>query len=522
MIEIKVDEQPKQIVSIKVIGIGGAGGNAVEKIIKSGIQNIQCIVVNTDAQALETSMVPTKIQIGVKSAKGLGTGANPDLGKRAAEEDLDKIMEAVGSADIVFLAAGMGGGTGSGALPVIAHALREKGILTIAIITKPFIFEGKRRMNVAHEATEVVRKEVDTLIIMPNQNLLKVVDKNVSMIDAFDMINDVLMQSVKGISDIITHPGHINVDCADVRAIMKDQGVAVMGTGRAASGAGRGREAALQAISSPLLENMNIEGAHSVLLNITGGANLGLHEISDVASIIYEQAHEDANIILGSVIDDAMGDEISVTIIATGFKAKEKKEIDAKDDKAPSRNEQSQQEAVVRGSVLDAYGLGMKEASPVAAQEVVMQEAPAVVVQKVVQEVTQKGVQQEVKVEEPVIAQQAAAQKEVVLELDSPIAVAPEEVVLELASQIAAAPEENVLELVSHVAAAPEEVVLKLDSPIAAAPHAEEVVPQPAISLAKREMVTEYATHDIGYERCEVIQDLDVPTYLRKQQEERM
>ncbi len=267
MIEFKVDDQPKQKVSIKVIGVGGAGGNAVKRIIESGLHDsIECIVVNTDAQALELSIVPTKVQIGVKSAKGLGTGANPELGKRAAEEDMDKILEAVGSADIVFLAAGMGGGTGSGALPVIAHALREKGILTIAIVTKPFVFEGKRRMKVAQDATEVVRKEVDTLIVMPNQNLLSVADKNVSMIDAFAMINDVLTQSVKGISDIITNPGHINVDCADVRAIMKDQGIAVMGTGRATGGAGRGREAALQATSSPLLENMTIEGAHSVLL----------------------------------------------------------------------------------------------------------------------------------------------------------------------------------------------------------------------------------------------------------------
>lgn len=451
MIELELDDQRKQIVSIKVIGVGGAGGNAVKKIIQAGIHNIECMVVNTDAQALEASTVPTKIQIGIKSAKGLGTGANPELGKRAAEEDMDKIMEAVGNADIVFLAAGMGGGTGSGALPVIAHALREKGILSIAIITKPFVFEGKRRMKVAEEATDVVRKEVDTLIIMPNQNLLKVADKNVSMIDAFDMINDVLTQSVKGISDIITNPGHINVDCADVRAIMKDQGIAVMGTGRATGGAGRGREAALQAITSPLLENMNIEGAHSVLLNITGGTNLGLHEISDAASVIYEQAHEDANIILGSVIDEAMGDEISVTIIATGFKSKEKKEA-AKDDKAPARNDSTQQEAVVRGSVLDSYSLGMKDA-------------------------------------QAAVAQEAAAQEVVI-----PQAAAPQPTV-----QIEAAPQ---VELAPTIEAAPQE----------------EAAESEIVALAAKEL----ATHDLGYERCEAIQDLDVPTYLRKQQEERM
>jgi cell division protein FtsZ len=447
MIELK--DEAKQIVSIKVVGVGGAGGNAVKRIIDCGIHNIDCIVVNTDAQALDVSTVSTRVQIGVKSAKGLGTGANPELGKRAAEEDLDKILDAIGNADIVFLAAGMGGGTGSGAVPVIARALREKGILTIAIITKPFVFEGKRRMTVAQEATEAVRKEVDTLIIMPNQNLLQVADRNVSMIDAFAMINDVLIQSVKGISDIITNPGHINVDCADVRAIMKDQGIAVMGTGKAVGGMGRGREAALQAISSPLLENMTIEGAHSVLLNITGGKNLGLHDISDAASVIYEQAHEDANIILGSVIDDTMGDEISVTIIATGFKSKDKKDVAAKDDKAPVRQDGTQSEAVIRGSVLDAY-VGFQEAP---------QLAPAVVATPVV--------------------------------VAAPVAVA--------------APEE------AHVEAV-----------VAQEAAAEQSFEEPAVVVAKKEAATEYATHDIGYERCEVIQDLDVPTYLRKQQEERL
>lgn len=306
------------IASIKVIGVGGAGGNTVNSIIESGCQGIEFIVANTDAQALELSKAPYKVQIGIKSTKGLGTGANPEVGKRAAEEDLDKILDTIGNADIVFLAAGMGGGTGSGGLPVVARALREKGILSIAIVTKPFMFEGKRRTQVAKNAIEQLKKEVDTLIVIPNQKLLDVVDQNVSMIDAFSMINDVLSQSVRGISDIITKPGHINVDYADVRTIMKDRGLAVMGTGKA-SGSDRAKEAALQAISSPLLENMSIQGAHGVLLNITGGKDLGLHEISEAASIIYEQAAEDANIILGSVIDESMNDEVIVTIIATGF-----------------------------------------------------------------------------------------------------------------------------------------------------------------------------------------------------------
>lgn len=307
----------RSVATIKVIGVGGAGGNTVNSIIEAGIDGFECIVANTDAQALENSKAATKIQIGIKSTKGLGTGANPDVGKRSAEEDLDKVMDTIGDADIVFIAAGMGGGTGSGGAPVIARACREKGILSIAVVTKPFTFEGRRRQMVAEQAIAELRKEVDTLIIIPNQKLLDVVDHNVSMIDAFDMINEVLGQSVRGISDIITKPGHINVDFADVRTIMRDRGMAVIGTGKA-SGPERAHKAAENAISSPLLENISIKGAHGVLLNITGGRSLGLHEISEAASVIYEQVHEEANIILGSVIDAELEDEVIVTIIATG------------------------------------------------------------------------------------------------------------------------------------------------------------------------------------------------------------
>lgn len=317
---IILEQEKKQfsaVATIKVLGIGGAGGNMLNSIIKSGCEGFECIVANTDAQALERSKADKKIQIGVKSTKGLGAGANPEIGGRAAEEDLDKILDAIGDADIVFIAAGMGGGTGSGGAPVIARALREKGILSIAVVTKPFSFEGKRRTSVADQALDQLRKEVDTLIVIPNQRLLGVVDQQVSMDEAFDMINDVLGQSVRGISDIITKPGYINVDFADVRTIMRDKGMAVMGTGKA-SGPDRARKAAENAISSPLLENISIKGAHGVLLNITGGKNLGLHEISQAASIIYEQVHEDANIILGSVIDENLEEEVIVTIIATG------------------------------------------------------------------------------------------------------------------------------------------------------------------------------------------------------------
>lgn len=321
MIDFSCEEPVTLVPSIKVIGVGGAGGNTVNSLIDSGCQNIYCIAANTDAQALDLSRAQQKIQLGVKSTKGLGTGANPEIGKHAAEEDLDKIMETCSSADIVFLTAGMGGGTGSGALPVIARALKDEGILTIAIITTPFVFEGKKRSSIARYAIEQLENSVDALIIIPNQRLLDIVDRNVSLLDSFAMINDMLTQSVKGIADIITKPGYINVDFADLKSIMKNMGLAVMGTGRA-SGQDRASFAALQAISSPLLENMTVKGARSVLLNISGGPSMGLHEINEAASIIYEQACEDAHIIVGAVIDNDLSDEISVTVIATGFEKK--------------------------------------------------------------------------------------------------------------------------------------------------------------------------------------------------------
>lgn len=320
MFEFEVNNQNDiPCARIKVLGIGGAGGNTVNSMIDAQqYHDIEFIVANTDAQALNLSKAQHKIQLGLKSTKGLGAGANPELGKRAAEEDLSKIMDLLEDADIVFLTAGMGGGTGSGAITVIARALKERNILSIAIVTKPFIFEGKKRAVIAQESVEALKKEVDTLLVIPNQKLLETVDQNVSMIDAFGMINAILHQSVKGIADIITKPGHINVDFADVRTIMKDMGMAIMGTGKA-TGKDRALDAALQAISSPLLENMNIKGARGILINISGGLNLGLHEIGVAASVIAEQADENASIIVGSVIDEVIADDIIVTVIATGF-----------------------------------------------------------------------------------------------------------------------------------------------------------------------------------------------------------
>lgn len=321
MIEFENIDEKKQFtphVSIKVIGVGGAGGNTINSMIEAGCENIEFIAANTDAQTLNLSKAKQVIQLGVKSTKGLGTGANPELGKRATEEDLEKVMELLQDADIVFLTGGLGGGTGSGGIPVIAHALKDKGILTIAVVTKPFLFEGKRRSQVAESSLDILKNAVDTLIVLPNQNLLAHVDASVSMIDAFSMMNSVLYQSVKGISDIIARPGHINVDFADVKTILKDKGLAVIGTGRS-RGQERALESANQAISSPLLENMDISGARAVLLNITGGPNLTLHEISSIASVIYEKADKEANIIIGSVIDETMNEDIQVSILATGF-----------------------------------------------------------------------------------------------------------------------------------------------------------------------------------------------------------
>lgn len=305
--------------TLLVLGVGGAGGNAINSMIASqDCSNIQFVAANTDAQALANSKAPVAIQLGSKITKGLGAGSNPDTGRRAAEEDIEEIKKHVSGADILFLAAGLGGGTGSGAVPVIAKAAKEMGILTVAVVTKPFVFEGKRRVKHAEEALQSLKSSVDTMIVVPNERLLEVVDPKISIVDAFSFSNTILKQAVKGISDIIQKTGLVNVDFADVRTIMKEMGVAIMGTGRS-SGNDRAKKAALEAINSPLLENVSIEGAKGILFNITGNRDLGLHEINDAAKIIYGLVNEDANIILGSVIDESMGDEIMVTVIATGL-----------------------------------------------------------------------------------------------------------------------------------------------------------------------------------------------------------
>ncbi|MCL5436417.1 MAG: cell division protein FtsZ [Candidatus Dependentiae bacterium] len=318
LVENQYTTSDAAIARIKVIGIGGAGGNTINSMVHAGLEHVTFIAANTDGQALEFSEAGVKVQLGSKLTKGLGSGANPETGRRATEEDLEAIIDHIDDADIVFLTAGLGGGTGSGGAPVIARALRERNTLSIAVVTRPFEFEGKRRSQVADEAIAQLKKTVDTLIIIPNQKLLDLADSRLSLLNAFDLINGYMGQFVKSISDIITHPGHINVDFADVQAIMRNMGSAVMGTGRAA-GENRATEATLKAITSPLLESQGVKGARSVLINITGNSELGLHEVSAAAKLIHEQADEEASIVLGSVIDETMGDDVAVTIIATGF-----------------------------------------------------------------------------------------------------------------------------------------------------------------------------------------------------------
>ncbi|MCX7902975.1 MAG: cell division protein FtsZ [Caloramator sp.] len=302
---------------IKVVGVGGGGNNAVNRMIEFGLRGVEFISINTDRQALNYSKATTKIQIGDKLTKGLGAGANPDIGQKAAEESIEQITQALKGADLIFITAGMGGGTGTGAAPVVAEVAKELGILTVGVVTKPFLFEGRQRMLNAEKGIMKLKEKVDTLVTIPNDRLLQVVDKKTPMTEAFKIADDILRQGVQGISDLITVPGLINLDFADVKTIMLNKGLAHMGIGRA-SGEGRAIEAAKQAISSPLLET-TINGATGVLLNITGGSNLTMFEVAEAADQVRQAADPDANIIFGAVIDDSLGDEIRITVIATGF-----------------------------------------------------------------------------------------------------------------------------------------------------------------------------------------------------------
>jgi len=309
---------------IKVIGVGGGGCNAVNRMIRAKVEGVEFITANTDLQALKLSQAPVKLQLGAKLTKGLGAGANPEVGRKAALEDTDKIIEALEGSDMIFITSGLGGGTGSGAAPVVASLASELGALTVAVVTKPFAFEGKRRMLQAEQALQDLIGAVDTVIVIPNERLMETVERGTSFFDAFRIADDILRQAVQGISDIITVPGIINRDFADVKAIMSGQGYSVMGTA-VATGSNRAVDAANRAIASPLLEDNSIQGAQGILINICGSPSLSLHEVHEASSIIQKAAHENANIIFGAVQDEAMKDAVKITVIAAGFKEANKK-----------------------------------------------------------------------------------------------------------------------------------------------------------------------------------------------------
>ena len=313
----EVKPKVENFARIKVLGIGGGGGNAIDRMATIGINGVEFVCVNTDAQALHKSKADRKLQIGKTSTRGLGAGMNPDLGKVAAEEQQDEVYEAIKNADMVFITSGMGGGTGTGAAPVIAEIAKEAGILTVAVVTKPFAFEGAKRRELAEKGLDQLRNKVDAIIVIPNDRILQIIDKKTSLLDAFKTVDDILRQGVQGITDLIVTSGMINVDFADVKAVMQNSGTALMGIGRG-SGENRAIEAAKMAIESPLLE-LSIDGATGVLFNITGGKDLGMHEVDEAGRLITKSVHPDARIIFGAVIDENLQDEVRITVVATGF-----------------------------------------------------------------------------------------------------------------------------------------------------------------------------------------------------------
>jgi len=323
---IEFEEEKSFSARVKIIGIGGGGCNAVDNMIDSKLRGVDFIVANTDAQSLSACKAPLKIQLGTKLTKGLGAGANPKVGQEAALEDAESIKRALMGSDMVFITAGMGGGTGTGGAPVIAKIAKEIGALTVAIVTKPFEFEGRRRMEQADSGISQMKRIADTLITIPNQRLLSVTGKNISFMDAFKVADDILLQAAKGISDLILVRGLINLDFADVRTIMSEMGMALMGTG-IASGENKAVNAAQMAISNPLLEELTIDGARGILINISGNTSMTLNEIHEASSLVREAAHEDANIIFGAVVDETLGENVRVTVIATGFGKEQEMQI---------------------------------------------------------------------------------------------------------------------------------------------------------------------------------------------------
>jgi cell division protein FtsZ len=360
------EENQQQGAKIKVIGVGGGGCNAVNRMIRAKVEGVEFIAANTDLQALKLSQAPLKLQLGSKLTKGLGAGANPEVGRKAALEDTDKIIEALEGSDMIFLTTGLGGGTGSGAAPVVASLASELGALTVAVVTKPFLFEGKRRQQQAEEALSELIGSVDTVIVIPNERLLETVEAGTSFFEAFRIADDVLRQAVQGISDIITIPGIVNRDFADVRTIMQGQGYAVMGTA-VASGANRSVDAANRAINSPLLEDNSIHGAQGILINICGSSSLSLTEVHEASSVIEKAAHENANIIFGAVLDENMKEQVKITVIAAGFREAARRQPHQKPAFLPK-----------------TWSAGREEEAVVVQPQEIPQEAPRPVVNEVI------------------------------------------------------------------------------------------------------------------------------------------
>ena len=358
-----VDNIPQSAV-IKVIGVGGGGGNAVHHMINNQVDGVDFICANTDSQALSNLKAKTVLQMGTSITRGLGAGANPEIGRQAALEDREQIADILSGADMVFITAGMGGGTGTGAAPIVAEVAREMGMLTVAVVTRPFPFEGKKRSSIAEQGIELLSASVDSLITIPNEKLLEVLGKEASLLEAFKAANDVLLGAVKGIADLIMHPGMINVDFADVKTVMSEMGMAMMGTGFA-SGEDRAREAAESAIRSPLLEDVNLQGARGILVNITAGENLSLGEFSEVGDTVEEFASDDATVVVGTVIDPTLGDEMRVTVVATGLGGNQvlpKKVVDNTEHEETDYK-QLDRPAVMRNRPAADRGAAMKQAA---------------------------------------------------------------------------------------------------------------------------------------------------------------
>ncbi|MAF76959.1 MAG: cell division protein FtsZ [Halobacteriovoraceae bacterium] len=374
MFEISNDQKNafEEGAKIKVVGVGGGGCNAVNTMIRSGLSGVEYIVANTDAQALAANMAPTKVQLGVEITKGLGAGANPEVGRKAALEEYEKLSEVLEGADMVFITAGMGGGTGTGAAPVIAKLCKELGCLTVGVVTKPFLFEGRKRFKQADQGIQNLEESVDSLITIPNQRLLYIAGESLSLVDTFKKADEVLLNAVRGISDLINYTGHINADFADVKTVMENKGLSLMGTG-VATGPDRAIKAATEAISSPLLEDVSIDGATGIIINITGNSSLTMHETNEAVTLIMEAADEEAEIIFGTVIDDDMDEDIKVTVVATGLGGMERVTTASARKQAQGNTSSMQREVAPTRSIVEPAPRAMSNTAPTVREEAQMQ-----------------------------------------------------------------------------------------------------------------------------------------------------